>query len=447
MQSRIGAWRRPLHLIAAASLSAFPLAATAQPQRNDEEYTRKIRELLTDPRITSELVDHLPASDKVPTPLKFHGRIVGQPGEITYAKDIQRYFEALDAASDRVKVWKIGQTEEGRDLIVLAVADEATIRDLDRYKGYLKELTDPRVTTEARAQELLKTAKPIYWITSGMHSPELGGPEMLQELAYRLAVEETPFIQNIRNGILTFITPVIEVDGREKQVDTYYFNKTLATGQTRLPLMYWGKYVAHDNNRDGMGQFLALTRSVTRFQLEWAPQIMHDLHEAATYLYSSTGTGPYNEAIDPITVGEWWQFAEQDVVELTKRGIPGVWTYGFYDGWVPNYMFFIAHSHNATGRFYEVQSYGPDNYTPPPPRHHHEPRMVPPQSATAGDRLGAAREHQHPADGDPRLAAASRQESRHVPRELLAQEQALRREGTYRADLRVGHPAAAVAQG
>ena len=57
-----------------------------------------------------------------------------------------------------------------------------------------------------------------------------------------------------------------------------------------------------------------------------------------------------------------WQFAENDVVEMTKRGVPGVWTYGFYDGWVPNYMFFIAHEHNAIGRFYEVQSYGPDNY-------------------------------------------------------------------------------------
>src|SRR5204863_3933017 len=42
---------------------------------------------------------------------------------------------------------------------------------------------------------------------------------------------------------------------------------------------------------------------------------------------------------------------------------PGVWTYGFYDGWVPKYMFFIAHSHNGIGRFYEVQSYGPDTTT------------------------------------------------------------------------------------
>ena len=54
--------------------------------------------------------------------------------------------------------------------------------------------------------------------------------------------------------------------------------------------------------------------------------------------------------------------AQNDVLEMTKRGVPGVWTYGFYDGWVPNYMIFIAHSHNAIGRFYEVQGYGPDPY-------------------------------------------------------------------------------------
>ncbi|HSL71397.1 MAG TPA: hypothetical protein VK864_14215, partial [Longimicrobiales bacterium] len=188
-------------------------------------------------------------------------------------------------------------------------------------------------------------------------------PEMLQELTYRLAVEETPFIQQIRNNMITMITPVIEVDGREKQVDTYYFNKKRPQGEARLPLMYWGKYVAHDNNRDGMGQFLALTKNVTKFFVEWKPTIMHDLHEAQTYLYSSTGTGPYNEQIDAITIDEWWLFAKNDVMQMTKRGVPGVWTYGFYDGWVPNYMFFIAHSHNAIGRFYEVASYGPDNRT------------------------------------------------------------------------------------
>src|ERR1051326_3304321 len=343
-------------LAAAAGVLALPSPAGAQ-QANDEEYTKKIKEYLQDPRITTELVDHLPASSTVPTPLKFLGRIVGTPGELTHASDIERYFEALDKASDRVTMWKIGKSEEGRDIVLLAVADEATIKSLDRYKGMLGALTDPRKTTEEEARALVKTAKPIYWAVSGMHSPETGGPEMLMELAYRLAVEETPFIRAIRSNVITFITPVIEVDGREKQVDTYYFNKKRAQGEQRLPLMYWGKYVAHDNNRDGMGQFLELTRAVTRTVLEWHPTFLHDLHEAQTYLYASTGTGPYNEQLDPITVNEWWLMAENDVMEMTRRGVPGVWTYGFYDGWVPNYMFYVVHAHNAVGRFYEVQSY------------------------------------------------------------------------------------------
>jgi hypothetical protein len=337
-------------------------ASRATVQKQDEEYTKLIKQYLQDPRITTELVDHMPASATVPSPLKFLGRIPGTPGELTYAKDIYRYYQALAKASPRVKYWKVGTTEEGRDIVLLAVADEATIASIDKYRDMLGALTDPRKTTEAQAQQLLHTAKPIYYAISGMHSPETGGPEMLIELAYRLAVEETPFIRNIRNNVITLITPVIEVDGREAEVDTYYFNKKRQPGDARLPLMYWGKYVQHDNNRDGMGQFLKLTQTVTKETLEWHPTVVHDLHEAQTYLYSSTGTGPYNDDIDPIVVSEWWMLAENDVMEMTKRGVPGVWTYGFYDGWVPNYMFFIAHSHNSIGRFYEVQSYGPDPY-------------------------------------------------------------------------------------
>ncbi len=342
--------------------------APDEAQPVDEEYTRLIREHLQDPRITTELVDHLPASDTVPSPLEFLGRIVGTPGELTYARDIHRYFAALDAASPRARLWTIGTTEEGRDIVVLAIADEATIAALDDYRARLDALTDPRVTSDARAEALLDTAKPIYYLVSGMHSTENGGPEMLIELAYRLIVQESPFIRSIRENVITFITPVLEVDGREKQVDTYYFNKGREEGDARLPLMYWGKYVQHDNNRDGMGQFLELTKAVTRLTLEWHPTILHDLHEAQTYLYSSTGTGPYNEALDPITVSEWWMLAQTDVMAMTRRGVPGVWTYGFYDGWVPNYMIFIAHSHNAVGRFYEVQGYGPDPYDVRPSR-------------------------------------------------------------------------------
>ena len=344
--------------LAGTMLTMPGYAADPPVQPQDAEYGRLIDQYLVDKRFTTELVDHMPASDTVPSPLKFFGRIPGTPGELTYTKDIERYYQELARTSKRVKFMKIGTSEEGRDIFAIAIADEATLATLDTNKAALAALTDPRRTSEAQARQLIKTAKPLYWVTSGIHSPETGGPEMLIELAYRLAVEETPFIQNIRDHMVTFITPVLEVDGREKVVDTYYYGKK--TGKPRPPLMYWGKYVAHDNNRDGMGQYLKLTQAITSEVLTWHPTVLHDLHEAQSYLYVSTGTGPYNPSLDPVQSNEWWLLAETEVSEMSKRQVPGVWTYGFYDGWVPNYLFWIAITHNSFGRFYEVQSYGPD---------------------------------------------------------------------------------------
>src|SRR6201999_3511704 len=146
--------------------------APAAPQKVDEEYTKLIKEYLQDSRITTEYVDHMPASETVPSPLKFLGRIPGKPGELTYAKDIHRYYEALAKASPRAKFWKIGPTEEGRDQVVLAIADEKTIQQLDAYKATLASLGDPRKTSDQQAREFIKTGKPIYWVNSGIHSPE-----------------------------------------------------------------------------------------------------------------------------------------------------------------------------------------------------------------------------------------------------------------------------------
>ena len=352
-------------LMSAAVLSA-PLAAIAAPpvmaptltQPQDEAYGALIKQHLQDPRFTTELVDHMPLSDTVPSPLKFFGRIPGTPGELTYAKDIQRYYEELARTSPNVHFWKLGTTEEGRDQVAIAIGSAEAIQNLEKHKADLAALGDPRRTTPEQAQQLIKTAKPIYWLTSGIHSGETGGPEMLIELAFRLAVEDTPFIKNIRDNSIVIINPVVEVDGREKHVDTYYYGKK--TGKPRPPLMYWGKYVAHDNNRDGMGQFLKLTQNMTKGVLEWHPTVFHDLHESASYLYVSTGTGPYNNSLSPLQTQEWWLLAQSEVTEMAKRDVPGVFTYNFYDGWVPNYLFWIGNTHNSIGRFYEVQSYGPD---------------------------------------------------------------------------------------
>src|SRR6478672_6797442 len=300
-----GATAIALAIAAMGSTGMFAQAKSPAPvtQKLDADYTAKIKAATADPRILTELVDHMPASDKVPSPLKFLGYIPGEPGKMTYHKDIVRYLDALDKASDRVTMMKIGETDEGRDMVAVAIADESTIRNLDKYRQITAQLTDPRKLSDAQARQLIATGKPIYYAMGSIHSPEVGSPEMLMELAYRLAVEESPFIQTIRNNAIVVLTPASEVDGREKQVDNF---RAQAAGQSSPSMVYWGKYVQHDNNRDGIGVGLRLTQVMLKTFLDWHPTVWHDLHESVTLLYTSTGTGPYNAVVDPIQVNEWW---------------------------------------------------------------------------------------------------------------------------------------------
>ena len=341
----------------ALALAVLAPSAIRAQQPNDSAYTARIRELTpTDStwKFTTELVDHLPASATVPTPLKVLGYVPGTIGRLAYVEELNRYFRAVEKASPRVRVFSLGMSDEGREMIVAAVADSATIARLDDYRAMAARLADPRGLAPAERARLLRTAKPIYWLTGSIHSPETGSPEMLMELVYRLAVEESEHVSAIRNGIITLITPTTEVDGRDREVDAAKLSLSLGLGPSGVSLTYWGKYTAHDNNRDGMVLSQKLTQHVMDGFLHWHPTVMHDLHESVAFMHTSTGTGPYNDEFDPIVINEWHTLAYQEINELTKRGLPGVWTHGFYDGWAPNYMLAIANLHNSIGRFYET---------------------------------------------------------------------------------------------
>jgi hypothetical protein len=328
-------------------------AAASCETKDDPAYTAAIRKATTGTYFSTELVDHLPWSSCVPAPDTYLGHIVGAPDVIDHVAQINGYMRLLASKSPRLRVFSMGMSEEGREMILVAVADEATIQNLDHYKQITARLADPRGLSEAGAQSLIQQGKPIYWADGSIHSPESGSPEMLMELAYRLAVEETPQIQTIRKNSIVLLTPVIETDGRDRFVDVYMYAKRHPDAMP-YPLVWWGHYVSHDNNRDGITLSLALSKNVTRTYFDWHATVMHDLHESIPYLYISTGTGPYNAWLDPIVTSEWQRLAFYEVEELTRRGVVGVWTHGFYDGWAPNYLIWAATGHNAIGRFYET---------------------------------------------------------------------------------------------
>jgi hypothetical protein len=322
----------------------------------DDEYTKKIREYTTETFFNSPLTDYLPASPNVPTPKAVLGDVSGAPGKLPYAEDVYRYMRMLEKASPRVKVFSIGLTEEGREMIAVAIASESLLAKLDDNRARLAKLADPRTIKmdDAEADRLVADSFPIYYITGTIHSPETGAPTALMELAYRLAVDDSPYIKSIRDGMVTLITPVVEVDGRNRMVDVY--NWHLAhPGQNWPGLVYWGHYVAHDNNRDAIGLSLKLTRNVLNTFTSWKAQVLHDLHESVPYLYDNTvGDGPYNAWVDPILTDEWQMIGWNNVSEMTKFGMPGVFAHGNFDTWSPGYLMFIAATHNGISRLYET---------------------------------------------------------------------------------------------
>jgi Zinc carboxypeptidase len=342
----------PVLFFAAGSANAQTTAASSVSSK-DEGYTKQIRDYTTEPFFSTDLVDHLPASSTVPSPEKLLGHIAGAPDTLTYSKDIYRYYDDLAKASRRVKVFRVGTSEEGRDFLLVAVSDEGNIAQLDHLKEITAKLADPRKVGDAEAQQLISTGKPFYWASGSIHSPESGSPEMLMELAYRLAVEDSPMIQNIRKNVVFLITPIVEVDGHDRMVDWANYREAYPD-KPQPDLVYWGHYVQHDNNRDSIAMGLKLSQVMMKDFLDWHPQVLHDLHESIPYLYISTGTGPYNAWLDPIVVSEWQNMAYNEVEQLTEKGVVGVWTHGFYDGWAPNYMFYVANGHNSIGRFYET---------------------------------------------------------------------------------------------
>jgi hypothetical protein len=342
----------------------LPASVSAQTpaQAQDEDFARAVKEWTTRPEFLSPLVAHLPKSARVPSPKDALGYHIGAPQKLTYYADILKYYRTLEAKSPRVKVMSIGKTDEGRECVVVAVGSEDSIRNLEQHRAYLGQLADPRKLSEAEAREVIAKAKPIYHLMGGLHSGETGPSEMLMELAYRLVVEDSPLINQIRQNVIVTITPVADPDGRDRYVDWYYRHKLdEKTEEDRVVgPPYWGKYIFHDNNRD-INYSQVTMRNLLEWYLQWHPPIMHDLHESVPFLYTFSGQAPQQPTLDPILYGELPWFANFEMAQLTKYGMPGVWTHGFVDMWSVGYLGFMSSNHNGMLRMYETFGNGGAN--------------------------------------------------------------------------------------
>jgi hypothetical protein len=339
-------------------LLLWPLLAMAQaPDRPEPGSVEEIAQATTETRFLSPWVSYLPASTTAVSPRAFLHRIPGAPGELVGSSAAYAYARALAASSPRVKVFTIGHSEEGREIILIAVADEAGIQQLDELKSISASLADPRKADEAAAGQLIANGRPIYYFNAALHSDETGSTETTLELAYRLAVSEQPQIQRIRQNLVVLINPVSNPDGRDKQVEWFYRylkGKTVLENLPRQAPPYWSKYAFVDINRDAHQQVHETTKAVYRMLFDWHPIAVHDLHESEALLLTWNGTGPVNEHVDPISYSERLELSFHEVQELTGQGMPGVWSWNFGDDFAHLFMDSIGLNHNAMGRGYET---------------------------------------------------------------------------------------------
>jgi hypothetical protein len=351
-------------LCVVAIVAAAPQTQVKNPYAPDTPEpgsVEAIAKFTTEARFGNPWVAYVPASDTVVSPTKYLGHVVGAAGELSSTAKIYGYFRKLAETSPRVRVETIGKSEEGRDILLVAVSDEDGIRDLAKHKAATAALADPRKTTPEAAEALIASSRPIYYFNAGLHSTELGSPEMVMEMAYRLAVSDQPMIRKIRSEVVVIINPVSEPDGRDKQVDWFYRYLKGKTDFDNLPPTsppYWGFYVFHDNNRDSHQEALQLSKAVSRMFFDYHPTVVHDLHESIPLLQTWNGTGPFNTNLDPILLNEWFAMSLAEVGALTSAGMPGVWTWGFSDGWEHVFLDSIGVNHNSIGRGYETYGSG-----------------------------------------------------------------------------------------
>ena len=353
-----GALMFRLVLVWMLSLACLTVSVKAQsPDIPEPGSVEAIAAATTDPHFVSPWVSYVPQSDAVPSPEKFLGRIMGAPGELLGTEKAYAYARALAAASPRVRVFTIGHSEEGRDIIIIAIADEAGIRDLDRLKAATAALADPRRADQAAADKLIATSRPIYYFNAALHSDETGSTEAMIELAYRLAVSEQPMIRRIREKVVVLINPISNPDGRDKMVDWFYRYLKGKTDRNTLPRQsppYWSKYTFVDINRDTHQQTHETTKAVHRMFYEWHPTVVHDLHEGVPLMMTWNGTGPYNPNVDPITYTEFLALSFHEVEAMTAMGMPGVSTWNFGEAFAHLYLDSVAMNHNSIGRGYET---------------------------------------------------------------------------------------------
>ncbi|MFQ5696198.1 MAG: M14 metallopeptidase family protein, partial [Terriglobia bacterium] len=229
----------------------------------------------------------------IPTPESVLGYRVGE--NFTPYHQLERYYQQLAAASERVQLDPYGESVEGRTLYLVIITAPENHSRLDAIRDASARLSDPRATSQEEAERLAASTPVVVWLSYNVHGNESVSSEAALQVAYELAASGEARVADWLAQAVVVLDPIVNPDGRERYV--HYYRSTVgrrpnpdrfaAEHQERWPGGRTNHYL-FDLNRDWVWQTQPESRARVRAFLRWHPQVHVDYHEmraSSTYFF------------------------------------------------------------------------------------------------------------------------------------------------------------------
>src|SRR5271168_2508908 len=300
------------------------------------------------------------AGAQVPTPVSVLGHNPGDDFYLADYDDAIKYFHALAASSDRIKMFKVGKSTHGEEFEIAVISSPENLARLDEYKSIARRLADSRSLTDAQARELARTSKVIVHIDGGLHSDEVAGGQHSIQLAYKLvSAQGDPQIDAILNNVILVLWPTINPDGQNMVVSWYRHNLGTQFEVAPMPWLYQ-EYVGHDNNRDGYMMNMKEEQVVTKTEIEYSPVIFYCQHQTAPFparIWIPPFADPISSNVSPY-VRSWLNVIGTNMTAyLDQHNMPGAIHESRFDNWYAGFTDWAGVFRNEISFFTETALY------------------------------------------------------------------------------------------
>lgn len=316
-------------------------------------------------------ITHLPAlllallvsadlsAQEIQSPEQYFGHVMGADRKLIDWSQITKYMRYIDKLSDRVVLRQLGTSTLGKPFLMMIIAHEDNIANLDRQMAIQKALGRGVEMTAAESASLIDEGKTVVLITLNIHATEIAASQESVELVWELATRTDDRVTKILDNVIILLVPSLNPDGQQMIVD--YYRETLGTESegASFPGLYH-HYAGHDNNRDWFFFNLDESRNVAKVLYhDWYPEIVFDQHQMGSRsarLFMPPYQDPINPNVHPRLTASTNMLGKYVASDLTDRGFSGVVTGTVFNAFFEGTMSKTPLWHNRIGILSEAAS-------------------------------------------------------------------------------------------